>query len=311
MGIREEARAALRVYQSRTGLTLKAIAEHTNFSWYSMRHLASGVDYGKDGEGIAQATIQFIREHPPITLQIPGRLYETQATHAMDNLLRDCVEGCWGTLYGPAGAQKTYLLEYRAAEAAADPEPWMLLVDIPGPLTPCMILTRIATALGAPYAQSSEGLRTSIQYHVRTRKTPLVVVFDEAQLLYKSVEALESVRRLADSLPVRPGRSGLGLVMVGNERLLDLFKPRRGSYFEQWRSRIEQRSVCVSGPSKAEAREMVSGELGEDIKMQTAEMIVGESLVKDPATEKWYVSVRKLFNSLRDFSRKRGNGRTQ
>lgn len=303
-GLREEARKELRIYQSRTGLSLRAIAARTNFSWYSMRHLAAGVDYGKDGEGIAQAVLDLIQMAPPTTLQIPGRLYQTAATRVMDALLRECREGCWGTLYGPAGTQKSYLLEYRAAEAARDPEPWMVVVDVPGPLTPCMILTRIATALGAPYAQSSEGLRTSIQYHVRARKTPLVLVFDEAQLLYKSVDALESLRRLADSLPVRNRRGGLELLMVGNEQILHLFDERRGNYFEQWRSRIEQRSRCVSGPSKVEAREMVRGELG-DIPLEAAETIVNESVVKDPVEGNKYVSVRKLFNSLRDISRRR------
>jgi len=314
MGIREEAREAMQIFQSQSGMTLRELALRTKFSYYSMRHLAAGADYGKDGEGIAIAVLALIRDNPTARPENPGRLYETKGTREMDDLLRYCLAGGWGTLYGPAGTQKTHFLSYRAAEAADQPEPWCVLINVPGLLTPTGTLARIAMALGAPYAQSAEGLRRSITLHVRARRTPVVLIFDCAHLLYKCVDSLEAIRRLADVLPVH-GRNGIGLVMAGNEQICGLFKERRGNYFEQWRSRIEQKSVHVMGPSKVEAGEMVRGELGENIKPETVDFNVMDSMVRDPVNKRDYVSTRRLFNTIRDYLKDRGQstgkGRTQ
>ena len=77
-------------------------------------------------------------------------------------------------------------------------------------------------------------------------------------LIEKDVDTLETVRRLGDLL-----RGKLGLIVAGNEQIISLFKPRQGRYFEQWRSRIEQRELRVLGPTREEARGMVMAELGE------------------------------------------------
>jgi len=271
-----------------------------------MRHLAAGTEYRRNGSAIAERALQFIRTHPPLAHESPGSLYETDTTQKIDKLISYCQAGGWGLLYGPTGAQKSYLLKFRAAEAASAAEPSMALVEIPGPMTACALLGRIARQLGASYSQSAEGLRDSIYYAVRSRKTPLALVLDEADLLYKSVDALEVLRRLGDSLPVLPGRPGLGLLVAGNEDILRLFEPRRENYFGRWRDRIEQKEVRVLGPSQSEAREIVRAELGEGLPEQVINQPVESSTVKDPVSGKQYVSTHRLFHALEAFRRKRG-----
>jgi len=304
--IREEARLALGVFQSRSGLSLKEIARGTGDSYFSMRHLAAGTEHRRNGSAIAERALEFIRTHPPLVHESPGRLYETATTRQIDSLISYCQAGEWGILYAPTGAQKSYLLKSRAAEAASAAEPSLALVEIPGPMTPCALLGRIAREVGASYSQSAEGLRDSISCAVRSRKTPLALVLDEADLLYKSVDALEVLRRLGDALPVRLGRPGLGLLVAGNEDILRLFEPRRGNYFGRWRDRIEQKEVRVLGPSKAEARDIVCAELGEGLPAQVIEEPIKSSTVKDPVSGKQYVSTHRLFHALNAFRRKRG-----
>src|SRR5208283_1516678 len=190
------------------------------------------------------------------------------------------------------------------AESAAEPS--IALVEISGPMTPWGLLGRIAQEVSAPFAQSTEGLRNSILWAVRSRKTPLALILDEADLLYKSVDALEVLRRLGDALPVRPGRPGLGLLVAGNEDILRLFEPRRENFFGRWRDRIEQKEVRVLGPSKAEARDIARTELGEGLPAQVIDEPVERCTVKDPVSGKQYVSTHRLFHALDAFRRKRG-----
>ena len=155
--IREKARVALGVFQSRSGLSLKEIARGTGDSYFSMRHLAAGTEHRRNGSAIAERVLEFIRTHPPLGHESPGRLYETDTTRKIDRLISYCQAGGWGLLYGPTGAQKSYLLKFRAAEAASAAEPSLALVEIPGPMTPCALLGRIAREVGASYSQSAEG----------------------------------------------------------------------------------------------------------------------------------------------------------
>ena len=230
--LRDQARQEVRAYQSRTGLSLLQIANGAGYAYHSVRQFVSAGRYGAgDGDYTAKGLIEFIRTHPFWAHETPGRLYETATTREIDKLISYCQAGGWGILYGPTGAQKTHLLRFRTAEVASAAEPSLALVEVSGPMTPWALLGRIAREMGAPYAQSSEGLRSSILYAVRSRKTPLALIFDEADLLYKSVDTLEVLRRLGDALPVLPGRPGIGLLVAGNEDILRLFESRRGNYF--------------------------------------------------------------------------------
>jgi hypothetical protein len=221
----------------------------------------------------------------------------------MDELIAYCRKGRWATLYGPAGGQKSFLLEYRAAEAAREAEPRLVWVPIPGRMTPAGILRKISRAISAPYAQSADALRENIIYTVKARRSPLVLALDEMDLIEKDMDTLEAVRRLGDLL-----RGKLGLIVAGNEQIITLFKPRQGRYFEQWRSRIEQRELRVLGPTREEARGMVIAELGEAKDAQVAGLL-DDCTVTDPLSRKKYISARRMFfaiDNIRDLREKRG-----
>jgi hypothetical protein len=300
---REQVRKDLRVYMSRTGMDLHRIADLTGFAHRSLIQFASGARYGAgDGADTAAALKSFMDVHPWQPPDLPGHLYETAATREMDELIAYCRKGRWATLYGPAGGQKSFLLEYRAAEAAREAEPRLVWVPIPGRMTPAGILRKISRAISAPYAQSADALRENIIYTVKARRSPLVLALDEMDLIEKDMDTLEAVRRLGDLL-----RGKLGLIVAGNEQIITLFKPRQGRYFEQWRSRIEQRELRVLGPSREEARGMVMAELGDSKEGQVTGLL-DDSTVTDPISKKKYISARRMFftiDNIRDLREKR------
>ena len=290
---REVVRKDLRVYMSQTGMDLRRIADLSGFAHRSLIQFISGANYGAgSGNDTAAQLKTFMDANPWEPPELPGHLYETATTRDMDDLIAYCRKGRWATLYGPAGAQKSFLLEYRAAEAAREEEPGLLWLPVPGRMTPAGILRKISMALGAPYAQASDGVRQNIIATVRKRKTPVVLALDEMDLMEKDIDALETVRRLGDLL-----RGKMGLIVAGNDQILNLFKPRLGRYFEQWRSRIEQKELRVLGPSRDEARQMVNAELGEAKEGQVSGLL-DDCTVTDPQSRKKYISARRMFFAI-------------
>ena len=89
----------------------------------------------------------------------------------MDDLIAYCRRGRWATLYGPAGGQKSFLLEYRAAEAAREAEPRLLWIPIPGRMTPAAMLRKISMAISAPYAQSADA--SAREYYLYGQSAPV------------------------------------------------------------------------------------------------------------------------------------------
>lgn len=305
--LREEARKALHIYMARSGVSLLDLAERIGFSPYSLRQFSSIARYG-DGEGefTAQAVLEWIKNHPVRLAPLPGKLYRTRATDQMDALLAHICGGGWGTLYGPSGARKSFLLEYRGAESAQEAEPRIVYVRTsPSGMTPNVLLRRIAAAIGAPYAQSTDSIRQSVLYVVRQRRTSVALVLDEADALYRWVETLETLRELGDLARTRPGQSGIGMLVAGNERVMEIFQDRPGINFEKWRGRIEQEGLRVLGPSPEEARGILRGELGE-LKEATVTVLIEGCLVDDPVSKKRYVNMHRLFNAIRDMKKKRG-----
>jgi hypothetical protein len=298
--MREQAAKELRCFMTRTGLDLHQIAEQTGFSHHTLRQFISAGRYGDgNGELTAKALREFMRAHPCQPPDPPGHLYETAATRQMDDLINYCRKGRWATLYGPAGAQKSFLLEYRAAEAAREAEPDLFWIPVPGRMTPTAILRRISMALVAPYAQSSDGLRQSIIYTLKARRSPVVLAFDEMDLLHRDIDTLETVRRLGDLL-----RGKLGMIVAGNEQIVSLFKPRQGRYFEQWRSRIEQRELRVLGPTRDEARSMLNAELSGGTPAQV-EGTLDDCTVIDPVSKKKYINARRMFFAIDNIRERR------
>ena len=292
--LRDSVRTAVQVYMSRTGMSIGEIAEQAGFARQTVGQFVSSARFGTPatrGEDTAHRLAEWLGSNPAPLPAAPGRLYETEATRAMDDLLEHGREGGWGALYGPAGAQKTFFLECRWAEAAREPEPWLALVQADQDLSPRGLLGRVAQALWAPYAQYTDALRKSILYTLGRRKNPVALVIDEAQLLYSRIDTLETLRRLGDH-----ARGKLGIIVCGNERVEDLFEARRKNYFEQWRSRIEQETVRVLGPTVAEARKMLAAEGVDSFR---GEFLIENCVETDPVGKKKYVSARRLFNAIR------------
>ena len=186
--LREEVRSELRVYMSRTGLSAAEIAERAGYARQTLHQFISGARFGRregTGDDTAARLRNFMSDNPPPGLELPGRLYETEATAQMDRLIAYAACGRWGMCYGPARAQKTFLLEYRAAEAAAELEARLVYIRTsPSGMRPAALLRRMAAGLAAPYAQYTDGLRRSVLYELRKRRAPVVFVLDEAQHLY-------------------------------------------------------------------------------------------------------------------------------
>ncbi len=157
-----------------------------------------------------------------------------------------------------------------------------------------MLLGRISQALGVPYSYSVDDIRQNLLHALRQRKSPVAVALNEAQHLFSRVDTLETLREIGDLARVR-----MGILVAGNEAVLRLFDPRRNVHFEQWRSRIQQLEECVLGPSRAEGRQMVLGELP-GLSPGKVEAVLDSCEVKDPESRKTYVNARRLFNTLRD-----------
>ncbi len=305
---REEVRAQLRAYRSQTRMDYAEIAEMVPLAHMTLKQFASGARFGnamETGE-TAQRIGAWLAANPVPLPEFPGRIYETAGTRVMRGMIADAREGAWGTVHAPFGAQKTFLFETVFAESAraADGEKnWFALVEAVERMTPRYLLAEIARAIAAPYAQSTKALREAIFYTLRRRSSPVVVVIDEAQLLYPMIDTLECLRRLADL-----ARGRMAVIVAGNEQTLKLFEPRRRNNFGQWRSRIEQRRERVYGPTRAEARAIARQELGA-LPDAAIDLLVEKSLDKDPLPDEkggevTYINLRRLFNAMRDYRRR-------
>lgn len=306
--LREQAREQLRIYMCRSQASLRDIAVQMGFAHRSLIQFVSCSRYGVgDGEFTAQTVLDWLKANPLPSPEIPGTLYETDATRQVDDLLNHCKHGGWGTLYGPSGSQKTFTLEYRGAEAAREAQPPVVYVRCSASgMTPTVLLRRVAATLGSGYGQGVESLRQTVLFAMRRRRSSFALVLDEADSLYRWVETLETLREIGDLCRARPGKAGIGILIAGNERVMQIFSDRQGVYLEKWRARIQQRELRVIGPSPEEARGILVSELGE-LREKTLAAIVDECTVEDPVTRKRYVNAHRLFNAIREAQRKRTN----
>ncbi len=297
MGAQTTVREKLRSYMSRSGMTARDVAEETGYTRSTIVQFISSSHFGcsdRETGATALKLCSWMEENPLPIRELPGKFYETAATREIDRLIAHAKAGGWGELYGPAGGQKTFTLQTRAAEAAmVDGEPAIALIEVMGAWSPRTLFKALAAELGIGLLyNSADDCQRGILRALRRRKSPVAIVFDEADLLYGRIDTLQAMRRLAD---LAAGRAGL--LVAGNEEVEQLFEPRRKSYMEQWRSRIEQEKIRVLGPTRAEARAMISGE-APHLAPEKADRLLDGCTVKDPVTKRDYVSTRRLFNAL-------------
>ena len=304
---REQVRAGLRVYMSKTGLSLEDIAGRTGYVRQTLQQFVSRAKFGTSSETgeTAQRLAAFMEDNPAELPAFPGKIYETEGTRQMRELIDEAREAVWGTLYAPYGAQKTFLFETVHAESARAEKPWFALVEAVERMTPRKLLSEISRSIAAPFAQYTQQLRDSVLYEIKRRKEPLVIVIDEAQLLYPMIDTLECLRRLGDL-----SRGRVGVIVAGNEQVMNLFEARRRTSMGQWRSRVEQRRLRVFGPSPDECREIAMREFEGRLNQKVIDFLIGKSMDKDPLPgpkgETYeYVNLRRMFNAMRDYRRTR------
>ncbi len=306
---REQVRSDLRVYMMKTGMELNEIAEFVGYSGQTLRQYASRGQFG-DAEETGKTTQKiaaWMRDNPAQLPEFPGTLYETAGTRLMRETITEArEEAVWGTVYAPYGGQKIFLFQTVLAESAREEGPdanWFALVETFERMTPHQLLKQIARAIAAPYAQFTARLREAILWTLRRRRSPIVVVIDEGQLLYSMIDTLECLRRLADL-----SRGRMGVIVAGNEQVLKLFSARRNTSMGQWRSRVEQRRVRVFGPTQAEGRKIARAEIPGLTDSQIDRLIEGsmddDPLPDDRGRKLRYVNLRRLFNAMRDYRRR-------
>jgi hypothetical protein len=308
MDLRTETTQALRVYMMRSGFPLSLIADQAGFAPQTLKQFVSAARFGSPatkGEDTARRLSEWMTANPVALPELPGHFYETEATREIDFLLDEVAEGAWGKLYGPSGSQKTFVLEYRAAEAARQAEPRIIYINCSAAgMSPNVLLRRIASALGVPYAQTTEGLRQQIFFAVRRRRTSVALVIDEADHFHWRLDTLETLREIGDALPARGNRAGVGILIVGNEGVMDIFRDRPGMYMEKWKGRISQVERRVIGPSIEKAKGIILSELGQLKTANVNTILYGKdgrtsNVVQDPVSGEDYVTAHGLFHAIR------------
>lgn len=299
---REEARDALRQYQMRTGLSLGEIAMRIGYARRSLIQYVSSARYG-DGNGAETAgrIMHFIKTNPPEAPAFPGdKLYNTENVRVIDREIANARRGHFTLVYGPAGTQKSFVCEWRTAEAWRQAlEPAVVYVYADPGMTPAWLVQDIALGLCAHVANNRHATLRAILHTLHRRKSPVAIIIDEAQNLAKRLDTLEVLRQVCD-------RGRIGLLIAGHDNVENIFQPRGDGQLAQWRSRIEQHRRCLPGLSQSEAREIIQGEIGA-VPAKVTETLITGSMEHDLRKRKDYISARRLFNALRDFKEKKEN----
>lgn len=302
---RADACEALRLYQMRTGLSVGHVAVRMGYARRSLIQYASQAQYGDaDGSETAQRILDFIKANPPEAPEFPGaKLYDTENVRVIDREIRNARRGHFTLVYGPAGTQKSFVFEWRTAEAWREAlEPGVVYIYADPDMTPLALLQEIALGLGGNTGFNRHMTLRAILYTLRKRRSPVAIIIDEAQNLAKRLDTLETLRQVCD-------RGRIGLLIAGHDNVEDIFRPRGDGQLAQWRSRVEQHRRCLPGLSDSEAREIVRGELGA-IPEKATQILITDSTEHDSRKRKDYISARRLFNALRDFQERRGGAKS-
>ena len=300
--LRDEAREQMRLYQARAGISTGELATRMGYAPRSLIQFSSNAAYG-DGPGneTAQRVLDYIKSNPPEAPERPGeRLYETENVRIIDRAIRQVQRGHWVLIYGAPATQKSFVFEWRMAEAFEKSlEPSVIYLYARMDMPPLALLRGIALGLGSYLSNNRDSTMQNILHTLRRRKAPVALIVDEAQHLAKRLDTLEILREVAD-------RGRIGLLIAGHDNVEDIFKPRPDFQLEQWRSRVEQHRYSLPGMSEEEAREILRGELGA-LPERTIKILIEGSTVDDTRKRSKYISARRLFNAVRDLREKRAN----
>ena len=289
----------VRGYMPLAGLTIKEFAFRVGYGANSLTWFMTGKYHTTGGTisdvRIRRALTDFMDANPvEITTQAGGgNLYETSNVSVM----RHWFEYCLATremafVYGPPGAQKTFVLRHLEAEHNRRELPKnghgtrAHYVYCSEQITPRELLKKMARAAAIESRQTILGLIDNMAHHLGKRRT--LFVLDEAQHL--SIPCLEIVRELNDCEP------HCGVLLSGSHKLQQLFQ-QRAAELEQWNSRIAN-GVSLPGISTPEAVTIVEAELG-ILKPEKLKQLLDDSYAVDGYSKnKKYISARRLFRQV-------------
>lgn len=142
----------------------------------------------------------------------------------------------FGVLTGFVGVGKTDAVRQYKAENSHT-----IIIEANPNMSPLVMLDELLSEASAPMARTLDGKFASIT-EALTGTTYLIIV-DEAETMMPS--CLHYLRRIRD-------KAGIGIVLVGTDRLLQLIKPSYGQ-FDQIRSRVGFWPQVVRGISREDA----------------------------------------------------------
>ncbi|MFT4191662.1 MAG: AAA family ATPase [Comamonas sp.] len=151
----------------------------------------------------------------------------------------------FGVVTGYVGVGKSrFCAEYRKINRMT------LVVEVSPNMTPGVLLSELLKQLNTT---EPAGLDRKFRELVRVlRGTNYLIVADEAERL--SASAMEYLRRVRDL-------AGVGVVLVGTEKLASLIKPQHGQ-FDQVRSRVGMWPTTIQRISRDDADDMARAALG-------------------------------------------------
>lgn len=142
----------------------------------------------------------------------------------------------FGVLTGFVGVGKTAAIkEYRQHHSHT------IIIEANPNMSPSVMLDEMRAELSAPTARTMDGKFAALAEALAG--TTYLIVVDEAETMMPS--CLHYLRRIRD-------KAGIGIVLVGTERLLQLIKPSYGQ-FDQIRSRVGFWPQVIRGISRDDA----------------------------------------------------------
>ena len=246
---------------------------------------------------LRRALVDFMNAHPvEIATTTQGRLHETSNVKVMRQWFERCLARReMAGLYGPPGAQKTFVFTHLVAEhnrreiSKNGHGTRAYHVYCSTSITPRQLLRKVCYEAALASSGAVDVLMSNLRYHLGRRRS--LVIFDEAQHL--SIPCLEIIREMNDCAP------HCGVILAGSHELFATFN-RRAAELEQWNSRIAN-FVALPGIERGEVIEIIQAELG-DLNAKQIATLMENSLVVDGysrARQKYY-SARRLFRQIHE-----------
>jgi DNA transposition AAA+ family ATPase len=198
--------------------------------------------------------------------------------------------GAVALCYGPPGTQKSFVFEYRMAEAWRKSLQPSLGYVYAAPAMGLYAFARAAAkAIGTPAAGVRQDIIDNAVAALRARKQTTALIVDEGHHLAGRLDTLEVLRELVD-------RGRLGVVLAGHDNLEEIFQSKKAGPLEQWFSRVDYHRR-LPGVQEEEARSIAREELGE-IAQRSLDKLVESCRVMDYREGKPYLSMRRLMKVL-------------